>query len=132
MKKRKVKSKHKPPSRIRYEKKNPVFSVRMPQEYHDDYKAYAKKMKLSRRKFMARALKIEIANYEKARREGFKEGHTLGITQGKNIGKSEWVIRFPCPYCRGFVEVPPNSSCHDAIMEFLKEKGWAHQQCPVD
>ena len=55
------KTKHKPPSRIRYEKKNPVFSIRMPQEWHDEFNTLAESLGLSRRAFLAVALdKIKV------------------------------------------------------------------------
>ena len=133
MKKTKPKSRHKPPSRIRYEMKNPVFSIRMPQEFHEDFKAFAKKLGLSRRKFMAIALKKQKADYSKVYNkgynEGFDDGYKEGHRVGNNKGKKDWGIQFPCARCGGLEYIPQNSDCHQAIKEFLKEHGWGHTQC---
>ena len=82
----KKKSKHKPQSRINYEKRNPVFSIRMPQVWHDECKKLVKKLGMSRREFMGLSLNKLNANYDKVRAQARKEGHDVGYDKGHGEG----------------------------------------------
>jgi len=131
------KKKHKPPSRIRYEKKNPVFSIRMPQEFHDEFKTLAEDLGLSRRELMAIFLKKQKANYHRAYMHGDKEGYRIGYnvgcekgnTEGYKKGMNDWAIWGYCVNCGKAAYITPNSDIHMAIIEFLKERGFAHIKC---
>ena len=116
-----VNKKHKPPSRIRYEKKYPVWSVRMPKEWIREVELTLKDTGQSRREFMEIALEKQAANFERFINKWFKAGVAKG--------KEDWSIQFPCKICGELVYILPNSECHQAVIEFLKERGWVHREC---
>ena len=129
MKKTKPKPRHKPPSRIKYEKKNPVFSIRMPQEFHDEFQTLAEELGMSRREFMAVALKKQKINYKRAHNQGYNKGYNIGHKAGYEKGKQDWGVQFPCKICDELAYIQPNSDCHRAVIEFLRERGWVHEEC---
>lgn len=81
--------KHKPPSRERYEEKNPNWTVRMPKELHDVLNAFLKDSNQSRRDFMAIALEKQELNFKRAYTQGYNEGHNIGHTQGQQVGHAK-------------------------------------------
>jgi len=60
------KNKHKPPSRERYEKNNPVWSVRMPKEWIGKLEAELEANGQSRRDFLGVALKNKRLTIKKS------------------------------------------------------------------
>ena len=78
--------KHKPPSRERYEEKNPNWTVRMPKDLHDALNAFLKDSNQSRRDFMGIALRKQNANFVRMRVQGYKEGHQIGHNKGYKEG----------------------------------------------
>ena len=89
----KKKSKRKPKSRIKYEKNNPVFSIRMPLEWHKEYNELIEKLNFSRREFMGISLDKQKADYDtvckQAHEEGHQEGYQKGLEEGKKIGEKK-------------------------------------------
>ena len=83
---------HKPPSRIRYEERNPVFSVRMPLQWHNELKTLMEDAGLSKRDFLAVVLEKQTLNYEKLRDKFVNEG----IEKGKTMIKA----RMCCNTCQ--------------------------------
>ena len=63
--------KHKPPSRERYEQNNPNWTVRLTLFLFDALQAFLETSDLSRRDFIAIALKKQEMDYENAHSEGF-------------------------------------------------------------
>jgi flagellar biosynthesis/type III secretory pathway protein FliH len=131
MKNNKFKPKHKPPSRIRYEKKNPVFSIRMPQEWHDQFKTLAEELGLSRREFMAAAIEKQKTNYERAHNQGYNKGHNIGHNAGYEKGKQDWRIWFFCRIYGKAIYITPNSDMHKDIIEYMRTRyeSWVHPEC---
>ena len=84
------KNKHKPPSRIRYEKNNPVWSVRMPKDWIDELEAILEASGQSRRDFLGVALKKQTLNTEKIRviwrTKGYNQGYERGHEDGDKKG----------------------------------------------
>jgi len=128
------KKKHIPPSRKRYEKKYPVWSVRMPQEWIEDAELLLKDTEQSRRDFMGISLGKQKADYAQAWENGNDEGKTFGIEIGQNNGYKnamrEWRIWYYCPKCGGIIYMKPNRSDHKALLEYMKKYGWEHDNCP--
>ena len=124
-----AKKRHKPPSRIRYEKTHPVISVRMPKKWIDDLDAYLDEQGLSRGDFYRISLGKQKANYRRAYIQGYNKGYNIGLNAEYEKGMQDWGIQFPCRICGELVYIPPNSDCHKAIIEFLRECGWAHAEC---
>lgn len=71
-----AKRRHVPPSRHRYETKNPVFSVRMPRELYEEFDEYLRKTGHSRQSFLKSALKNALSafeTYQQGRNEGYEQ-----------------------------------------------------------
>ena len=131
------KEKHKPPSRERYEKNNPVWSVRMPKEWIDDLEALLEANRQSRRDFLGAALKkqrlnaeeIRVNSYKKGYSEGYERGNEDGDKKGYDKGKNDWAIWVYCYNCMKPVFIKPNSEDHKITIEQMK--GYLkHSQCP--
>ena len=78
--------KGKPPSRDRYEKNFPNWTVRMPKEWHVVTEVFLKESNLSRREFMAIALEKQKMNFESVRWQGWGDGYGIGYGQGERVG----------------------------------------------
>jgi len=131
------KDKHKPPSRERYEKNNPVWSVRMPKEWIDELEAILEANGQSRRDFLGAALKKQTLNAEEIRVTWHKKGYSQGYEIGKGDGDkkgyargmNDWAIWVYCYNCMKPVFIKPNSEDHKITIEQMK--GYLkHSQCP--
>ena len=131
------KNKHKPPSRERYEKNNPVWSVRMPKKWIDELDSELKANGQSRRDFLGVALKKQTLNAEEIRvtwhKKGYSPGYEIGNEDGDKKGyargKNDWAIWVYCYYCMKQVFIKANSEDHKITIEQMK--GYLkHDQCP--
>ena len=146
-------AKHKPPSRERYEKNNPNWTVRMPLQWHEDYEKYVNRFGLSRRDFMGASLKKIKLDYEQVktqsfnqgvavgRKQGYDQGHNEGYVKGKEEGRQEgrvegyklaekcWKIELCCPGCGEIEEVLANSLTYQMLIDFLYYYGWMCRNC---
>jgi len=140
----------KPPSRQRYEQRNPVFSVRMPREWHDAVKLYLQKTNRSRYEFMAIALNQITEDYKKAFDQGYdkgtKDGYTNGVQDGtangiKNgleegkkkgyeQGKKDWALWVICYKCDKPINIPPGTEQHEYIRAVMAGKVYHSPSCP--
>jgi flagellar biosynthesis/type III secretory pathway protein FliH len=148
---------HKPPSRIKYEKNNPNWTVRMPLLWHKDYEIYVKRLGLCRRDFMGVSLEKIKLNYEQARNQGYKDGyangykkgrdegyaegesvgyqngHEKGFSEGEQVGydqgASDCSIWCYCCICGEPIYVKPDSEEHKAVIDFFDDQSWAHLEC---
>lgn len=129
--------KHKPPSRIRYEDNNPVFSVRMPKEWHDRLNKLLEDACQSRKDFLGIALGKHQPNYEQLKNhwyeEGYKEGSQSGKNEGLAKGKEAWGLWYHCYICKELMYIKPGDENHDSILEYSKRNRWCHYpECPSD
>jgi len=115
------KTKHKPPSRIKYEENNPVFSTRMPKEWHDKLNQLLKDTGQSRKDFMGISLKKQYAKYETLKEKNFDEG----FDKAYNI----YAIWYFCSFCNKLIHIFSNSDEHKAIIKYMNEHGWGHKNC---
>ena len=131
------KIKHKPPSRVRYEKNNPVWSVRMPKEWIDELEIELKANGQSRKEFLGIALNKQRLNAEKIRvtwrkkgyNQGNKDGYKNGYNEGYEKGMNDWAIWCYCYNCNKAIFIKPNSDDHEKIIDQMK--GYLnHSQCP--
>ena len=131
------KNKHKTPSRERYEKRNPVWSVRMPKEWIDELEAELEFSGQSRRDFLDVALKKQTFNDEKIRvtchkkgySQGYERGNGDGDKKGYDKGKNDWAIWVYCYNCMKPLYIKPNTNDHEITKEQMK--GYLkHSQCP--
>jgi len=135
MENKNYKSKQKPPSRIRYEKKNPVFSVRMPKEWHDTLNELLEETCQSRRDFLGVILKKQKANYKRVHTKGYTEGydhgHENGHNEGYKKGMNDWVIWTYCWRCGKAMHITQNSDAHKKIIDQMQ--GYlSHSECPQE
>jgi flagellar biosynthesis/type III secretory pathway protein FliH len=82
-------SKHRPPSRIKYEKNNPVFSVRIPEAWNDTIEKFRQETGLSKKKVFGLMLEKIIGKYEAVKKQGYDEGYKKGVDEGKKMGYDE-------------------------------------------
>ena len=127
------KEKHKTPSRKRYEKNNPVWSVRMPKEWIDEVEFILEANGQSRRDFLGASLEKQMLNYEETRvtwhKKGHSQGYEKGYQEGYNKGMNDWAIWVYCYNCMTPVYIKPNSKDHNITIEQMK--GFLkHSQCP--
>jgi len=132
-----IKNKHKPPSRERYEKNNPVWSVRMPKEWIDELEAELEFNGQSRRDFLGVALKKQTFNDEEIRvtwhkkgySQGYERGNEDGYKKGYDRGMNDWAIWVYCYNCLKPIYIKPNTKDHEITKEQMK--GYLkHPQCP--
>jgi hypothetical protein len=115
------KSKHKPPSRIRYEKNNPVVSFRIKKVWYDEFKAFLINQGLSIGDFFRIAFEKQKDSYERFKEKWYAEGYNKAV--------SDWQIWFFCKICGKRIDIEPNSDPHKDLIEYMKNKGWAHTEC---
>lgn len=150
---KKKSAKHKPPSRIRFEKANPVWSVRMPLQWHKDYEIYVQQNGLSRKMFMGVSLgkiKLDYENVtnqtynqgfadgaEQGHEQGYQEGYVKGKKEGCQEGKVEgsylaekyYRIRLYCPECNQTKDLVINSLTYYFLLDFLQYYDWVCLDC---
>ncbi len=128
-----IKKRHKPPSRIRYEKNNPTLSLRINKAWIDELKKFLADNNMSIGDFFRIAFKKQKANYQNASYKGYKIGILEGIQTGRAEGyesaKKEWAIRSSCSICNKEIYIPPNSDVHKAIIGYMKDHHWVHVEC---
>jgi flagellar biosynthesis/type III secretory pathway protein FliH len=130
-------NKHKPPSRIRYEENNPVWSVRMPKEWIEELEAELEVNGQSRRDFLGIALekqslnaeKIRVAWRKKGESQGYEDGLKKGKDKGYNEGMNEWAIWVQCFKCYKQLFIIRDSPDHKYIIEMV-QGDLKHSQCP--
>jgi len=120
---------HVPPSRIRYEKKNPKVTVRLTEslkvildEIRDETPG------LSYADLVKKGLTTS-ANEAEAYQKGYCEAETEAYQKGYYEASEKFQIWFPCFICRKSILIKPNSKTHKAILEYLKRADWGHVEC---
>ena len=116
---------YKPPARVRYEESHPTMSCRLSKDEYDLLKqrlddlggvSFADFVKDS-----LSLLQVKIPETkeikEKARRAGYEQG------------RKDYQIWYYCDTCRQRIDVAPNSECHKAMIDYMKEHGWGHTSC---
>lgn len=129
----KNKNRHKPPSRIRYELNNPMFSTRIPLDWEEEIKQIMKDMGLSKKEFIGVDLKKIKANYTRVYKKGFnngkQEGYDEGEMDGVNDSSERWAIWYFCSICNKKIYIMPNSNSHEAVIQYMKDHSWGHAEC---
>jgi hypothetical protein len=105
---------HVPPSRIRYEKKNPKVSVRLTESVRKVLDERKKREGLSYADIIKKVLKA-AADEEKAYKKGWSEA------------MAEFMITVPCSVCKKPIPLRPGSEMHKDAIEHLA--GWHHGEC---
>jgi hypothetical protein len=120
-------SARKPPSRVRYEQRNPTVSCRLSR----DIRARLEKVKKLEGKSFADILKtglgileIHVREKETARKAGQAEGYRRGYSEAERLYK----VNYPCNMC-GKMLIVTSRDEKEAIKEYMKDNGWGHQEC---
>jgi flagellar biosynthesis/type III secretory pathway protein FliH len=114
-----------PPSRVKYEKNNPVISFRVPIDIFNRIQHVKKVGENSfANVFMAGLGKMEARGkkLEGARSEGYNQGYQKGYADAK----LKYRITCNCDICGQEIEVI-QPSIKQSVRQYLK--GWAHQEC---
>jgi len=113
------KNKHKTPSRERYEKNNPVWSVRMPKEWIKEVAFTLKDTGQSRREFMEIALEKQMIDYERLKKKWNNE--ELSKIHNKKVEeKIKYPIFCKCYDCGKIEDVAQNLGVLSRILEKSK------------
>jgi len=120
-----VKTKHIPPSRIRYERSHPVISIRVDSETAERLRDLARKSNESLATLIKENLDLQEGEYS----EAWSSGYGDGCNDGYDKGRREHQIWYFCAICRKRINITPNSNIHEALVGYMKEHGWAHGEC---
>ena len=120
-------SKHKAPSRVKYEQSHPTVSSRVSREIYDrlskakevEGKSFADILKLG-----LGMTEVRLKKLEEAKKQGWDEGYKKGFADAK----LRYRVIYRCSVCEKALEVTSKEE-KEAISEYMREKGWAHQEC---
>lgn len=110
------KRKHRPPSRIRYDRENPVLGTRVSRELYDGVQKVLKKNGWSYAKFVRVAMGHLKADYKSAWDAGYA------------AAKDMYGIPYACHVCGGLIWALSDEE-QDAAGTALTEAGWSHSEC---
>jgi hypothetical protein len=106
-----VKTKNKPPSRVRYEESHPVIAVRVDEDTDAALRDLSKKTGKSLGALIKENLEVQKRDEGKA----------------YESAKSEYQILIPCAKCGKPMVLSPGSKMHQATIKSLA--GWSHAKC---
>jgi len=136
-----------------YNRKNPVFSLRLSSQLKDIVENLERESELNRRDLFQRLYTEQKADFdaaiekkvnqrlEKACQDAFEQGRTAGLKQGaakdaENIynnaveqTKKKFAIPIHCSICGMPLYIPARSEMHGHILELLEREGWCHGHC---
>lgn len=139
-KKRSNPSRHKPPSRVTYERTHPVVSFRVSANLYQRLQELLKKTGKSIGDFFREALGVQQADtsrvyqaaYSEGHKEGYEEGHEDGYVEGEKAGwnsaKEDFLVTFPCSICGEIIPVN-TAKVRKAASQYMVEHGWGHKEC---
>lgn len=116
-----------PPSRLRYEKRNPTISCRVPREVYDRLVAVKKSEKGS----FASILKTGLGMIEAQRRkeaEIRKAALDQGYKNGYALAERRYKVTYPCSACGETIELSSNDE-KQAAVAYMRQQGWRHREC---
>lgn len=125
------KTRHKPPSRIRYEKNNPIVSFRIKKTSYEELKTLLKNQGNSIGDFFKVALKKQQIDYDKLTAggydKGFEDGHEDGFGEGWEKGFN--CFNVPCKICGKPMQF--DIGAEPETEQIVKEafKNWHHKDC---
>lgn len=117
-----TRKKKRTPSRIKYDKKHPIVSIRITPEL--DYRLKAAK-KAGRS--IADILKIGLGLIE-VKTKGEPDLMVQGYNEGFEFARNMYLVTYKCSVCRGEMEVEYKEE-KKAIAEYMRQAGWGHGEC---
>ncbi len=120
-------TKHKPPSRIRYEQSHPIISCRVSKEFYDNLV----RAKNQEGNSFTDILKLglgKIENMNKKLAEAKKKDFNEGYLKGRTEAESQHKVIYHCNNCKKpMVIASPEEK--KAIDEYMSSR-WHHGECP--
>ena len=124
------------PAQLRYYRKNPVVSFRLPAEEKQRLEDIAREkgMTLSQL-FKSYYDKIKATDEElreelrKKNETELKKEYDRGYKEGYKKAEEDWKIDFECPICFKKAYIRPNTETHALVKDFLQKKKWGHEEC---
>jgi hypothetical protein len=113
------------PSRVKYEKKNPAITLRIPLEF----KIKIDKMAETTGKSISQIVYEILSNAEKNFSTAFKKLEKDNFDKGYLKGQKDWAIWYYCKICKKIMYIIPNATDHKALIEYIEEQGWGHKEC---
>ena len=107
------------PSRERYEKKNPVVSIRVPMGLYKELEDFKQKSGLS----IAYLLEAGLTNTK----PDFDAAHTVGYEKGYEEAFNKYVVHYFCP-CGEILTIDTDEE-KEAVMDMMSEAGWGESGC---
>ena len=124
------------PSQIRYYKKMPVVSFRLPAEEKQRLEDIAREKGISVSQLFKNYYEGIKTTDDELREELRKKNETelkreydRGYQNGYKKAEDDWKIDGECPICFEKIYVKPHSNVHAEIKEFLHRSRWAHTKC---
>ena len=109
----------KPPSRIRYERENPIISFRVDRETYEKINALQRKSG----KTLAQLVKEALGLLERSTEEAYHRGFEEGCSQARDRYK----FTIPCTDCGEELILSNRTGGIDQVKQVLK--GFTHEQC---
>jgi hypothetical protein len=121
------KKRRNPPSRVKYDRDNPVVSFRVKRKDKDRFIAIREKLGMSNGDVYKAGLgviEVKVRAEAEIRQEGYEEGQLSGY----ELAESEYKVTYPCSICGKSIEVTTDKE-KEAIAKYMVEHGWAHGDC---
>lgn len=113
-------AKHVSPSKIRYQERNPMISVRLTKPLRElldlarGDKGYSK--------FIQALLSKKLLELDQVI---LKNSYNKGYAKAR----LHYEITYPCATCGQPVTISPGGEDHEDVKKYLKDEGWVHGEC---
>ena len=123
-----AKARHVPPSRKRYEERNPTVSARVSRELKEQLQETMEKTGKSFADVLKEGLRVQEPSAKEAYDRGYKAGHKAGKISGVAEGKKFYLGN--CMYCRKslYWDIARDSD-RNLLIKIINESGLHHREC---
>ncbi len=118
---------HQPPSRIRYNQKKPVVSIRVPKDILEGLRL----VKGTTAESMTRVFLLGLGYHKlnaMSEKAVWQKGYDKGFDEGANAACNYYVLTYLCSVCGEEVTVDTEEE-KKAIREYIRKHGWGHSEC---
>jgi len=116
-----VKTSHKPPARLRYEESHPTVSCRLDKNTYALLKQRLEDLGgVSFAEFVKDSLgllELKMPDVKEIREKAYERA------------KKDYQIWYFCSVCGKRIDMSPNRDDHKAMIDYMKERRWAHASC---
>ena len=111
-----AKKKHQPPTKIKYDKKHPIVSIRVTQELKNQLDEIKEMSDKSVGDVLREAVGVQKLSVKSA------------FMQGYNKAKKTYGIWYKCSVCGGDILLESDEE-QKAAAKYMREHGWHHGKC---